>query len=157
MTTTTERAGCLDLLSEVQNRIKPRIHVFGHIHEDYGITYDGTTLFINASNLDLAYRAVNPCVVVDLPHDRSKPAVVIQPNCKVKGSDLKQWFHDHECQTLARYMDNVTDVDTLPSGNDLLSNNSFIDLMAAMFLHRDKSAQEELRDVIGQMYVEAFE
>merc|ERR1712000_681703 len=27
------RAGCVELLSEVQQRIKPRYHVFGHVHE----------------------------------------------------------------------------------------------------------------------------
>lgn len=27
------RAGCVELLSTVQNRVKPEYHVFGHIHE----------------------------------------------------------------------------------------------------------------------------
>lgn len=27
------RAGCVELLSSVQQRIKPKYHVFGHIHE----------------------------------------------------------------------------------------------------------------------------
>ena len=27
------RAGCSELLSTIQNRVKPKIHVFGHIHE----------------------------------------------------------------------------------------------------------------------------
>lgn len=27
------RAGCVDLLSTVQTRVKPKYHVFGHIHE----------------------------------------------------------------------------------------------------------------------------
>ncbi|XP_014210072.1 metallophosphoesterase domain-containing protein 1 [Copidosoma floridanum] len=27
------RAGCVDLLSTVQNRVKPKYHVFGHVHE----------------------------------------------------------------------------------------------------------------------------
>lgn len=27
------RAGCVELLSTVQQRVKPRYHVFGHIHE----------------------------------------------------------------------------------------------------------------------------
>lgn len=30
---TRERAGCVDLLHEIQTRIKPKYHVFGHIHE----------------------------------------------------------------------------------------------------------------------------
>ena len=28
------RAGCVDLLQHVQQRVKPKLHVFGHIHED---------------------------------------------------------------------------------------------------------------------------
>ncbi len=27
------RAGCVDLLHHIQNRIKPMYHIFGHIHE----------------------------------------------------------------------------------------------------------------------------
>lgn len=27
------RAGCVELLTTVQNRVKPKYHVFGHIHE----------------------------------------------------------------------------------------------------------------------------
>ena len=30
------KAGCLDLLHEIKHRVKPKFHVFGHIHEgDY--------------------------------------------------------------------------------------------------------------------------
>ena len=28
-----QRAGCAELLSTVQLRVKPKLHVFGHIHE----------------------------------------------------------------------------------------------------------------------------
>lgn len=27
------RAGCVELLSTVQNRVKPKYHIFGHVHE----------------------------------------------------------------------------------------------------------------------------
>lgn len=27
------RAGCVELLSVVQNKVQPKYHVFGHIHE----------------------------------------------------------------------------------------------------------------------------
>lgn len=33
------RAGCLDLLAEVQARIKPTYHIFGHIHEGLFLCY----------------------------------------------------------------------------------------------------------------------
>lgn len=57
--------GCEDLLTAV-NRIKPKIHVFGHIHEDYGVLKTNNTTFINASVLDVRYRNVNDPVVIDL-------------------------------------------------------------------------------------------
>ncbi|XP_065175242.1 metallophosphoesterase MPPED2-like [Sycon ciliatum] len=62
------RAGCVDLLREVQHRIKPKFHVFGHIHEAYGITTDGVTTYINASNCDLRYRPRQVPIVFDLPN-----------------------------------------------------------------------------------------
>jgi len=51
--------GCDDLRDAVLNRIKPKLMVFGHIHESYGnITINNTT-FINASCLNENYRAIN--------------------------------------------------------------------------------------------------
>jgi predicted phosphodiesterase len=65
LTSSQQRAGCLDLLEEVQRRIRPQYHVFGHIHEGYGATTDGTTIFLNASTCTLQYRADNPPLVFD--------------------------------------------------------------------------------------------
>lgn len=60
-----EEVGCADLLAAVA-RVRPRVHVFGHIHEGYGtVERDGTT-FVNASGCDKRYRPVNPPIVVDL-------------------------------------------------------------------------------------------
>jgi predicted phosphohydrolase len=41
-------AGCRDLLDRVLE-VKPRLHVFGHIHEAAGRLDDGDTIFVNAS------------------------------------------------------------------------------------------------------------
>ncbi|MDZ7897776.1 MAG: metallophosphatase domain-containing protein [Arcicella sp.] len=41
--------GCEELLTIVQQKIKPRLHVFGHLHDAHGQTKIGETLFINAS------------------------------------------------------------------------------------------------------------
>jgi predicted phosphodiesterase len=68
--------GCEELRLAVA-RVRPRIHVFGHIHEGYGTAQQDGTLFINASICTLAYRPTNPPIVVDLPSDRSQPPVVI--------------------------------------------------------------------------------
>ena len=60
-----EHVGCADLLAAVR-RIGPRLHVFGHIHEGYGRWSGVPTTFVNASCCDLAYRAANPPIVVEL-------------------------------------------------------------------------------------------
>ncbi len=64
MTCRGEAAGCDDLLEAVE-RVQPRVHIFGHIHEGAGVTLNGRTTFINASICDLAYRPVNAPVVYE--------------------------------------------------------------------------------------------
>ena len=71
-----EPVGCEQLRLALQ-RVRPRVHVFGHIHEGYGTERVDGTLFVNASICTLAYQPTNPAVVVDLPIERERPAVVI--------------------------------------------------------------------------------
>jgi predicted phosphodiesterase len=68
-----EPVGCEELRIAVR-RVRPRVHVFGHIHEGYGTERIDDTLFINASICTLAYRPTNPAIVVDLPLDQGEPA-----------------------------------------------------------------------------------
>jgi Icc-related predicted phosphoesterase len=66
-TTAGEFAGCHDLLAAIQ-RIKPRLHVFGHIHEGAGMHRAeaiGTT-FVNASALGAWLRVDHAPIVFDL-------------------------------------------------------------------------------------------
>jgi len=56
--------GCQDLL-EVIDQIKPKLHIFGHIHEGYGMTSNRDTTFINASSTDQMYRLINPPIAFD--------------------------------------------------------------------------------------------
>ncbi len=58
-------AGCKDLL-EIVEKTQPRYHVFGHIHEGYGITQNNSTTFINASCLNLQYQMVNTPVCIEI-------------------------------------------------------------------------------------------
>lgn len=55
-----QRPGCKALLRRVL-AVKPRLHVFGHIHEDRGWWRWGQTLFVNAAN---GYGGEFPAVVV---------------------------------------------------------------------------------------------
>jgi Icc-related predicted phosphoesterase len=63
-TITFDEVGCLELRKTVE-RIAPRLHIFGHIHEGYGHTAAGPTRFLNASTCDVFYRPVNPPLVID--------------------------------------------------------------------------------------------
>ena len=60
-----KRVGCKDLLEAVR-RSEPKIHVFGHIHEGYGMNPLGKTMFINASVVDEHYRQINDPIDVEL-------------------------------------------------------------------------------------------
>lgn len=50
-------------------KIKPGLHIFGHIHDGYGFTSNGMTTFINASNCDRLYQPVNKPVVYEYKTD----------------------------------------------------------------------------------------
>lgn len=60
-----DHAGCADLLAELR-RVRPRLHVFGHIHEGYGMLERDGCCFVNASNCTERYRPEQPPIVVDL-------------------------------------------------------------------------------------------
>ncbi|KAI6199849.1 UPF0046 protein C25E10.12 [Aphelenchoides besseyi] len=60
-------AGCAELLNTVEYRVKPKYHVFGHIHERHGITTNGKTKFVNASICDRKLNTIYPPIIFDLP------------------------------------------------------------------------------------------
>ncbi|XP_067686779.1 metallophosphoesterase MPPED2-like [Haliotis asinina] len=84
---TRQRAGCLELLNTIQQRVKPKYHLYGHIHEGYGMSTDGTTTFINASMCTLRYMPDNPAVVIDFPlpegHSKEELSAVFTPTSHV--------------------------------------------------------------------------
>jgi Icc-related predicted phosphoesterase len=58
--------GSESLYYEVLQRIKPKYHLFGHIHSGYGIKTIEDTTFINASNLDEDYMCVNDPIIFEI-------------------------------------------------------------------------------------------
>ena len=70
--------GCVDLYDVVVNKVQPRVHLFGHIHESYGNVFNGKTLFANCSTCNLSYRPINPPVIIYMPFDKSKPAQILR-------------------------------------------------------------------------------
>ena len=57
--------GCPDLLQKVLE-INPRYHLFGHIHDAYGIQETGDTTFVNAALVDEGYRLLNKPFVFEI-------------------------------------------------------------------------------------------
>lgn len=50
-----QNVGCKELLKVIEN-IQPKYHIFGHIHEDFGMFQNQNTTFINTSSLDFNYK-----------------------------------------------------------------------------------------------------
>ena len=50
--------GSRELLERVRT-IRPRLHLFGHIHKAHGTTRDGVTVFSNAAIMDESYDSLN--------------------------------------------------------------------------------------------------
>ncbi len=74
-----QAVGCEALRDALRSRLRPRVHIFGHIHEGYGTLARDGLLSINASICTLSYQPTNPAVVVDLPLDRRAPARLVEP------------------------------------------------------------------------------
>lgn len=59
--------GCRELRKRV-DKMKPKIHIFGHIHESYGTQKLNNTLFINAAQCGAKRKLVNSPVIVSYKH-----------------------------------------------------------------------------------------
>jgi len=66
--------GCPDLLEAVK-RIKPKVHVFGHIHGSHGQVNIEDTCFINAAICTEQYKPLNRPIVFDIIDGVVKMAV----------------------------------------------------------------------------------
>mmetsp|Transcript_15330 Transcript_15330/g.22618 ORF Transcript_15330/g.22618 Transcript_15330/m.22618 type:complete len:457 (+) Transcript_15330:124-1494(+) len=157
--------GCFDLLQQVQERIVPRLHIFGHVHSGYGTSYDGHTLYVNASMLDESDEAIHKCIVIDVPHDQNQPAQIVDPECTV--NDFAPWIlqQQGEVETYSRLKEHCTKYSTiaamrpevkLPEGNELLQESAYHDICNGLHIHRDPAALQELRIALSQIYAESF-
>jgi len=72
----TKHVGCYDLLAATK-RVKPRLHLFGHIHYDGGkhLVQDDIT-YANVCVVNEVYQACKPCGVFDI--DFNKKVTIIQ-------------------------------------------------------------------------------
>ncbi|NNJ13753.1 metallophosphoesterase, partial [Chloroflexales bacterium ZM16-3] len=62
-----KRQHCGDAaLAAAVRELRPRLHIYGHIHAGYGRMTDGGTTFLNASSCTRHYEPINPPLVIDL-------------------------------------------------------------------------------------------
>lgn len=67
----TERAGCAELLARVRE-VAPRLHLFGHIHQDGGVWTVGSTVFANVTT----WECEREPTVIDLDAESVRPIEV---------------------------------------------------------------------------------
>ena len=59
------KTGCVELRERIR-KVKPLLHLCGHIHEDRGIRVEEETIFINACSIDSLYRVAYKPWVFDI-------------------------------------------------------------------------------------------
>ena len=56
--------GCPHLLAAIR-RVRPALHVFGHIHQSYGVASVSGTVFVNAALAGPGYRLIRQPIVIE--------------------------------------------------------------------------------------------
>lgn len=69
--------GCMDLLNRVK-QVKPKLHIFGHIHGGRGIEYIDGTLFVNASVLNEQYEYTNKPITLDFDFSTGEYEIIVK-------------------------------------------------------------------------------
>jgi len=64
--------GCEELAIRARD-LRPKLHIFGHIHDSYGVEVHGETTFVNACICNEDYKATNQPIVIDLPKKGRHP------------------------------------------------------------------------------------
>ena len=146
------RVGCVSLMREVQSRVRPRLHVFGHIHEGYGVSHDGTTMYVNASSVSHNYTRQNPSVVVDLPRDQDVPAQLVKPDCRLDAEELLAWLRQNGYE---RTVSQFYELKDWLTGSDIVEG-SYDELCCRLLIHRDEETMAELKQAVAKLWVESF-
>jgi len=58
--------GCEDLLARVKELKKLKYHIFGHIHEGYGVEEKFGVKFVNASACTFTYKPINKPIIIEI-------------------------------------------------------------------------------------------
>jgi Icc-related predicted phosphoesterase len=69
--------GC-EVLRDRVKQVRPKLHIFGHIHGGRGIEYIDGTLFINASVLNEQYEYTNKPITLDFDFSTGEYEIVVK-------------------------------------------------------------------------------
>jgi len=58
--------GCANLFTTITEKLKLKLHVFGHIHNGYGVDVKNNTMFVNAAICGEDYRPTNVPRIIQL-------------------------------------------------------------------------------------------
>jgi calcineurin-like phosphoesterase family protein len=72
-----ESVGNIHLLRYTQRCPRLRLHVFGHVHEGYGIATRARTTSVNAASCTRHYKPTQPAMVIDLAIASGTDAIVV--------------------------------------------------------------------------------
>lgn len=67
---TKEHVGCDDLKRFIKN-IKPKFHLFGHLHENYGIVKDDNTVYVNSALITDGYVLNHEPHIIELGENKN--------------------------------------------------------------------------------------
>lgn len=74
--------GCQELAARVRQLQNVKLHVFGHIHEGYGVSdterLSPGVVFANASVAGTMHETANPPIIIDVPDDPEKPWKIVR-------------------------------------------------------------------------------
>ncbi|KAG1686182.1 hypothetical protein DVH05_007109 [Phytophthora capsici] len=100
-----QRVGCADLLKEVETRVRPKLHVFGHVHEGYGrsASSDGEITYFNASTCTHNYEPVNAPFVFELtgPPKRGWPKRTLPLSTPSNGLGMHRSFSSNDVSSIS--------------------------------------------------------
>lgn len=90
-----QHLGCEELKIRLE-AILPRVHIFGHIHDAYGVAQSKATAYVNACSCDEEYRPTHRPIVLDF-RPKSIKVHGIEPNLRLERLEhLQESLHHTE-------------------------------------------------------------
>jgi hypothetical protein len=101
-----DHLGCEELKNRLVS-VKPQVHIFGHIHDSYGVAQSKTTTYVNPSSCDEQYRMRNQPIVLELSSE-GVMARNTEPNLRLEGlMRIQESLKENECDSIEEALYNL--------------------------------------------------